>query len=223
MRFRLFAAITTNGRKFAKSPSLLFPYVQPDITGRNNQLIEVRNRDGSLNTALFLIDSNAYTGEGFNTYDYIHDDQVEWYAEEVIRLQEEEGRQISSLAFFHIPLQQYRTAYELYMEGSDEVTYHFGENKDSFMHMFSLSAYDSTIFDKMVELGSTTGTFCGHDHYNNASITYRGIRLTYGMSIDYLAMPGISKYDKQRGGELITLHADSSWEVEQVPLTAILG
>ena len=207
---------------FKTSGSLLFPYVQPRITGRNNQLIEVRNADGSLNTALFLIDSNAYTGEGFNAYDYIHDDQVDWYVGEVRRLQEEEGGQISSLAFFHIPLLQYRTAYELYLAGSEEVTYHFGENRESFMHMFSCSTYDSAIFDKMVELGSTTGAFCGHDHYNNASITYRGIRLTYGMSIDYLAMPGIAKEEKQRGGELITLHADSSWDVEQIPLTSIL-
>ena len=206
---------------FKTSGSLLFPYVQPKITGRNNQLIELRNTDGSLNTALFLIDSNAYTGEGFNTYDYIHDDQVEWYASEVRRLQREEGGQIASLVFFHIPLQQYRTAYELYLEGSDEVTYHFGENNESLMQQFSCSAYDSAIFEEMVALGSTTGTFCGHDHYNNASITYRGIRLTYGMSIDYLAMPGIAKSSAQRGAELITIRQDSSWDVVQIPLTSI--
>ena len=206
---------------FKTSGNLLYPYVQPRITGRNNQLIEVRNPDGKLNTALFLIDSNAYTGEGFNTYDYIHDDQVDWYEAEVRRLQREEGGQISSLAFFHIPLQQYKTAYELYLAGSDEVTYHFGSNQTVLYHMFSLSAYDSAIFDKMVELGSTTGTFCGHDHYNNASITYKGVRLTYGMSIDYLAMPGIAKHNEQRGAELITLHPDATWEVRQIPLAQI--
>ena len=206
---------------YKTSGTLLYPYVQPEVTGRNNQLIEVRNPDGKLNTALFLIDSNAYTGEGFNTYDYIHDDQVAWYEREVRRLQKEEGGQISSLAFFHIPLHQYRTAYELYLAGSDEVTYHFGENNETLIRKFSCSAYDSSIFDKMVELGSTTGTFCGHDHYNNASITYKGIRLTYGMSIDYLAMPGIAKETKQRGAELITLRADSSWDVAQIPLDSI--
>ena len=60
------------------------------------------------------------------------------------------------------------------------------------------------MFDTALELGSTSGFFCGHDHYNNASIEYKGIRLTYGMSIDYLAMPGIEKETKQRGAELIT-------------------
>ena len=208
---------------FKTSGNLLFPYVQPNVTGRNNQVIEVRNSDGSLNTALFLIDSNAYLGGGLSSYDFIHDDQVEWYKDEVRRLQREEGRQISSLAFFHIPLKQYRIAYELYLEGSDEVTYHFGENNEFLLEKVSCSECDSAIFDAMVDLGSTTGTFCGHDHYNNASITYRGIRLTYGMSIDYLAMPGIAKDTAQRGAELITLYADSSWDVLQIPLISIVG
>ena len=75
----------------------------------------------------------------------------------------------------------------------------------------------------MLELGSTIGVFCGHDHYNNMSLGYKGIRLTYGMSIDYLAMPGIENDIAQRGAELITIHPDSSWDLEQIPLTSITG
>jgi hypothetical protein len=83
------------------------------------------------------------------------------------------------------------------------------------------SDYPSSLFDRMVELGSTSGTFCGHDHYNNMSLEYRGIRLTYGMSIDYLAMPGIEKDTAQRGAELITILRDGSWDVYQLPLTRL--
>lgn len=96
---------------YKTSRNLLYPYVQPSITGRNNQLIEIRNSDGSLNQALFLIDSNAYTGEGINKYDFIYDDQVDWYKKNVLRLSEKEKKTISSLVFFHIPLQQYETAW----------------------------------------------------------------------------------------------------------------
>ena len=174
-----------------------------------------------VNTALFLIDSNAYTGNGLNEYDYIHDDQVEWYANEVERLNAEEGHTIESLVFFHIPLQQYRTAYELYEAGSDEVKYYFGENNEKMIDKVCCSDFPSKLFDTMVELGSTTGTFCGHDHYNNMSLEYQGIRLTYGMSIDYLAMPGIEDDTEQRGAELITIHKDGSWDLEQIPLTFI--
>ena len=63
--------------------------------------------------------------------------------------------------------------------------------------------------------------FCGHDHYNNMSLEYEGVRLTYGMSIDYLAMPGIEKDTAQRGGELITIHRDGSWDLQQIPLVSI--
>lgn len=203
---------------YKTSGNLLYPYTQPDITGRNNQLIEVYNNDGSLRQALFLIDSNAYTGEGVNAYDYIHDDQVEWYAGEVERLNTQEEHTVGSMVFFHIPLQQYRTAYELYEQGSDEVTYFFGENGEKMIDKVCCSDHPSSLFDRMLELGSTDAVLCGHDHYNNMSLEYKGIRLTYGMSIDYLAMPGIEDDTAQRGAELITIHSDGSWELEQIPL-----
>ena len=208
---------------YKTSGNLLYPYVQPDVTGRNNQLIEIRNSDGTLNHAIFLIDSNAYTGEGLNVYDYIHDDQVEWYAQEVERLNREEERIVPSMVFFHIPLQQYRTAYELYEQGSSEVQYFFGENNEKMIDKVCCSDYPSNLFDCMVELKSTKAVFCGHDHYNNISLEYKGIRLTYGMSIDYLAMPGIEYNTKQRGAELIWLHSDGSWELCQIPLNSIVS
>lgn len=206
---------------YKTSGNLLYPYVQPDVTGRNNQLIEIRNSDGTLMQALFLIDSNAYTGEGINVYDYIHDDQVAWYAQEIERLNAKEGRTVPSMVFFHIPLQQYRTAYELYEQGSDEVKYFFGENGEKMINKVCCSDYPSKLFDTMLELGSTKAVFCGHDHYNNMSLEYKGIRLTYGMSIDYLAMPGIEHDTKQRGAELITLYGDGGWDIRQIPLTSI--
>ena len=202
---------------YKTSGNLLYPYKQPEITGRNNQLVEIRNNDGTLNTALFLIDSNAYIGNGVNDYDYIHDDQVDWYVNQIKRLSDEESYVVNSLVFFHIPLQEYRTAYELYEKGSDEVKYFFGANGEK----MSCSDHPSKMFETAKELGSTTGFFCGHDHYNNLSVAYQGIRLTYGMSIDYLAMPGIENDDAQRGAELITLHSDSSWDLEQIPLSNI--
>lgn len=206
---------------YKTSGTLLYPYVQPPITGRNNQVIEIRESDGSLRIALFLVDSNAYAGAGFDRYDYIRDDQVEWYASETLRLSVEEGRTIPSLLFCHIPLREYLTAYELYLAESDEVEYFFGENGERGDGKVSCSDHPSALFERVVALGSTTGIFCGHDHYNNLSLGYRGVRLTYGMSIDYLAMPGIEKDTKQRGGELITIRPNGLWTAEQIPLESL--
>ena len=112
-----------------------------------------------------------------------------------LKIQKNEGaypelvRDEETEAFFHIPLQQYRTAYELYAEGGPEATDYFGENAEKMINKVCCSDYPSCLFDRMKELQSTKAVFCGHDHYNNMSLEYQGIRLTYGMSIDYLAMP----------------------------------
>ena len=104
--------------------------------------------------------------------------------------------------------------------GSGEVTYFFGVNGEKMIDKVCCSDYPSSLFDTARELGAVT-MFCGHDHYNNLSVEYEGVRLTYGMSIDYLAMPGIEKDTEQRGGELITIRPDGSWDLEQIPLTSI--
>ena len=94
---------------YRSSKNLLYPYIQPDIYGRSNQMIEIRHNDGTLMQALFLLDSNDYIPGGqLNEYDYIHDDQVNWYARQVRQLSQKEGYTIPSMLFFHIPLQEYK-------------------------------------------------------------------------------------------------------------------
>lgn len=73
MQFFLFETMT-----YKSSQTLLYPYIQPDIMGRNNQIIEIKNQEETFKQALFLIDSNDY--------DYIHDDLVFWYEDNVKRL-----------------------------------------------------------------------------------------------------------------------------------------
>ncbi|MDO5519548.1 MAG: metallophosphoesterase family protein [bacterium] len=200
--------------------NLLLSQKQPQITGRNNQLLQIKNQDGTLNQALFLLDSNAYVSKGSSDYDYIHEDQVNWYEKLVKELSKEQGKTISSLLFFHIPLQEYEEAYELYKKGSKEVTYYFGTMEEADGGV-SASHHGSSLFDAVTRLQSTKGIFVGHDHYNTICLGYKGVKLTYGMSIDYVAMPGIAKRTTQRGGTLITLHKNSEFDIQQIPLTSL--
>ena len=64
--------------------------------------------------------------------------------------------------------------------------------------------------------------FCGHDHLNTLSLVYKGIQLTYGMSIDYLGYKGIMNRHTQRGGTLITRHTDGNVSIKMVPLKETL-
>ena len=75
--------------------------------------------------------------------------------------------------------------------------------------------HEDNLFETMQELGSTKAIFCGHDHDNNFSIDYKGIRFTYGMSIDYLAYPGIYKRGSQRGCTVINFSPDGSFNCSQ--------
>ncbi len=203
---------------YARTGTLLYSSNQPQIYGRSNQVIRVLNPDGSVNQLLVLLDSNDYSTPLVNDYDSIHEDQVEWYRQVITEESEAQGETVSSLLFFHIPLQEYRTAYELYKGGSDEVEYFYGDAPEG----VSCSRYESTLFEAAVELGSTQAMFVGHDHYNDLSVGYEGIRLTYGKSIDYLAMPGIAQKTEQRGGTVITLLPDSAITVEALKLTDII-
>ncbi len=188
---------------------LLYADVQPDIYGRSNQLIEIRNADGSLNQALFLLDSNDYATSTLNDYDCIHPDQVEWYRDSVEKLSAREKKKISSMLFFHIPLPEYRDAYEALQRGSTDAEYLFGENREG----VSCSDHDNGLFNAVLELGSTKAIFVGHDHLNDLGVRYKGVDLIYGKSIDYLAYPGIDRQTEQRGGTLIKIRFDSDYEI----------
>ncbi len=103
---------------------------------------------------------------------------------------------------------------------SEDVTLHHGLMGESNGSKNGVQTYgvfcgmkmdEETFFDTG-SLNGLQGIFCGHDHYNNFSVDYKGIRLTYGMSLDYLAYPGIYKEHAQRGCTVITIGTDGTMD-----------
>ncbi len=210
------------GGKWSK---LLFSPGPEEVYGGCNYVINVKN-DTEYVQSLFIMDSNAYLGnDPFGimwNYDYIHDDQVSWYEGQVDRIATlNGGNVVKSLMFFHIPLEQYEIAWNEFKanghKNTADVTYHYGFAGEG-DEIISCSEEKSLLFDAVLRLGSTQGIFCGHDHLNNWSIDYKGVRLTYGMSIDYLAYIGIYKQYEQRGGTVITVSPDGSFDIKAEPL-----
>ena len=124
---------------------------------------------------------------------------------------------MKAMAFFHIPVAEFKEAYEKMRLGDKSVTYMHGNIGEVNDH-FGIPGYEGTFFRKAVENGVIKWLFCGHDHLNTLSVVYKGIRMTYGMSIDYLGYNGILKRHTQRGGTLITRRPDGSVEIRMVPL-----
>ncbi|MBR6336092.1 MAG: hypothetical protein IKR90_08075, partial [Clostridia bacterium] len=122
---------------------------------------------------------------------------------------------IKSLMFFHIPLTEYKDAwYEFADNGfkdTDDVKLVYGTAGESKKVVYC-GIGDDNMFETIQELGSTKGVFCGHDHLNYFSVDYKGIRLTYGKSIDYLAYIGIYKLGTQRGCTVITVKPDGTFD-----------
>lgn len=203
-------------RYFTQEPEYCMLYAdrRPEIYGRYNQYIKVRNSDGSLNHLLFLIDSNDYVKETGQTseYDSVHADQVQWYEDTIDQVSAEEGRTVPSFVFMHIPFPAFAEAQEALKCGSSDAIYLFGENEEP----VSCPGQDSGFFDSIVKKQSTQAVFAGHDHLNNMAVRYKGVDLVYSKSIDYYAYPGISDRSKQRGATLITLFTDGSYKMEQV-------
>lgn len=206
----------------ADYPHCLFQKGPDDIYGCGNYVVNVKNTSGKIVQSIFVIDSNDYIGNGLISsivwnYDFIHEDQINWYKEQIAVLTEENGDETpKSLAFFHIPLIEYLDAWTEYTDNGNQdtenVQYYFGKVGETGSLIYA-SKTNSGMFETARELGSTQGFFCGHDHLNNFSLDYKGIRLTYGYSVDYLAYAGIMKYGAQRGCTMITVSQDGSFDI----------
>lgn len=208
----------------------LFEFGPEEVDGYGNQVINVKNSDGIVTQSLFVLDSHSYVDGDFLgimwKYDNIHENQIKWYKDTLAQINKqnnelfkekglEENSAVKSAAFFHIPLTEQKDAWYEYVENgfkdTEDVKYHYGVAGESGKIVYS-GIHEDNLFETMAELGSTQAVFCGHDHYNNFSIEYKGIRLTYGMSVDYLAYPGIYKEGSQRGCTVIEFSPDGSFD-----------
>lgn len=198
----------------------LFQSGPEDVDGYGNSIINVKNTKGEITQSLIMLDSHSYVdGDYFGImwkYDTIHESQVKWYEESLSKIKAENNNVLpKSLAFFHIAIPEYKTAWDEYkandFNDTENVKYIYGKSGEKDYSVYT-SEYNYGFFDKVREIGSTQGMFCGHDHLNNFSIDYKGVRLSYGYSIDYLAYTGIMKFGLQRGCTVIDIAPDGSFE-----------
>ena len=199
----------------------LFEKGPEDLTGCGNYCIRLENKDGTPCTLLMMIDSNQYTGKSFfSGFDVIHDDQIEWY-KNTVKEQSGDGELLPSLAFYHSPPKEFKEGWLKCYRGDKSVIYHHGFVLEKDNYFGYPKETEGHFFSEMVKFGSCKGMFMGHDHLNTLSITYQGIRLTYGMSIDYLAYLPTAHWRTQRGGTIIEINDDGSFEVTPLPLDDI--
>ncbi len=203
-----------------KYPHCLFQAGPEDVDGCGNYVINVKNTQGKITQSLFIFDSHSYSDNDVLgimwKYDCVHENQVQWYRNEIAGLTENNGGEVpKSMAFMHIPVLEMREAYYEYRDNgfndTENVKYLYGTAGEKNDVVYS-SEKNHGLFDAFLEEGSTKNVFFGHDHLNNFALMYKGIQFTYGYSIDYLAYSGISKFGAQRGCNVIMIKPDGSYE-----------
>ena len=121
---------------------------------------------------LYCIDTGDYsTMEGISGYDWITPEQVQWYREQSLHYTLKNNfKPLPALAYFHIPLPEYRLAF------NDENNIRYGVRKEDECG----PELNTGMFFAMREMGDVMGTFVGHDHVNDYIVDYHGIALAYG-------------------------------------------
>ncbi|HOV35369.1 MAG: Calcineurin-like phosphoesterase [Bacteroidetes bacterium ADurb.BinA261] len=144
------------------------------VDGVLNNVIPVYGSDNNMKikALLYTFDSGAYsTIQKVNGYGWIHPNIISWYRRQSIHYTIQNNFQpLPALAFFHIPLPEYRLAYD------DAENKRIGDKNENECS----PALNSGMFLAMKEMGDIMGTFVGHDHVNNYLVNYFDIALGYG-------------------------------------------
>lgn len=153
-----------------------------NLTGLNEseklKLNEWITKDGYIFAPSEDENNNGYTVVGTG-YDYIKENQIHWYEYMVKGLAEYTGAPVESSLFIHIPLPEYNMAAKIYEPINDGFTKDENGNFGMLREPICSPYYNSGMFEKIIELNSTKNVICGHEHKNNFSVLYRGVRLTY--------------------------------------------
>ena len=189
-----------------------------DVTGRSNFVINIyeRNKIGDTFVSndlfqVYCLESHSYNFDTIE-YDFLKQDQIDWYERMVNYEKSKEGELIPSAMYFHIPLPEFFNAWNDAKEGKPNAEIVMGTTDE--FGGGPLPSTDTHLFDKVEELGSTIAISCAHDHINDSVINYKvngekDVALCFGVhSTDRIY------YDSAKlGGQVIVVDHNDPWHL----------
>lgn len=139
-----------------------------DVAGVGNYAVAITGATGRAEAALYFLDSGSYASHRAGGYAALDRSQIAWYEQQSLALEQEHGRLIPALAFFHIPLPEYEEVWR---------TQQCYGNK---LEQVCAPLLNTGMFAAMVARGDVMGMFVGHDHLNDYWGELHGIKLHYG-------------------------------------------
>lgn len=150
-------------------------------------------------------EGETLVGGSWGTISYQQIDYYKWLLEGITEVN---GKQPLSSMYIHIPLYEYNEGYFEWVKGGCDPDKGFGEVNEKICS----PALSCGMFDAIVEEGSTKDVIAGHDHENNLSVLYRGVRLSYGMK----CADECSWREYMSGGSVLTVHSDGKTDFKHV-------
>ena len=184
----------------AESTHSVYESGPAEINGYGNYALPVYGRDRQVHALLWGFDSGMGSDEP-SGYDWIQEDQIEWFRQEHERLTTGKADEITNLAFFHIPVVQYKTIWDTQTcTGSkyERVCY---QGRD-------IGQYGAF-------KGRVSACFVGHDHVNDYSGTLDGFDMLYGRASGYR---GYGREGFPRGGRVIVVREDTKGYTSHIRL-----
>ena len=159
--------------------------------GNFNCNILVKNTEGTKNILnLWFIDSNNRCPDReISKYDWVHDDQIEWYENKAKKIAEENGGIIPAILFQHIPVcEEYellreakKSEYFVSVEGHEkrkDKRYVLKDGVDGYLGEGPCTPdFNGGQFESWKKIGDVVAAFFGHDHTNDFTGTVDGIML----------------------------------------------
>lgn len=211
----------------------------PKGMGFGNYIINITENEKVIHT-LFMMDTHSQadnTKEGIINYgvnedgskaigyDHFWQNQLDWYKWAVKGIAKLEGKTVKSSVFMHIPVVEYIDAANLMCE---QIT-----NPDGSTCIVAKEQYKDTslgslgegicppqgnngFFDLALNLGSTKNMIFGHDHLNDLSLVYKGIRLSYGLKSGYGSYWDESKI----GASVLAVDSNGETDFYHIPYNA---
>lgn len=205
----------------ASAENCLFQFGPKDM-GYGNYIINITENDEIIHT-FFMMDthnSNEFTQEDGTVvegYDHLWPNQLAWYEWAVKGIADMAGKTVESTAIMHIPVYEIHAAWD--SVSIEKEGFEFGILDPNNTVGATGSVYElpcpapvnNGFFELCKDLGSTKNMIFGHDHVNDCSVPYEGIRLTYAVKSGF----GCYWHNDLLGGTTVTINELGNATVEQ--------
>lgn len=177
------------------------------LSGMGNCNIAIRDEAGRDKAVLYFFDSHNLNSDSTvkSYYDWIKNDQVQWYRRVSTQYERTAGHPLPSLSFFHIPLPEFAQIYKQ------------PETVGNALEEVAAPRMNSGLFSAFAERKDMKGVFVGHDHNDDFIGVLDNICLAYGRKTGYNA-----PYPEmlERGARVIDFHEDGTIDTY---ITALSG